>query len=292
MLVNMKEMLEEAKRKNSAVGSFNCPNFETVRAVIRAAEEIGCPVILNHGEGHEEVVRLEEIAPVLLGEAKKAQVPVCVHIDHGMSPGFLLRAIRAGFSSIMYDCSMYPLDENIRRVKEFVDYVRPLGITVEAELGSMLNNIPHSSERVRTLETEDIQRTFTDPEAAEIFVTNTGVDALTVSFGSLHGAYKTPPVLDFELLDRISERTGNCALVMHGASGIDDEQLEGAVRHGIRKINYYTAVSTAPTEAIRNAIEDAEDGIVFFHELSNLATEVMKREAGRVMRIFQNASKE
>ena len=288
MLVNMQQMLGDAGKNHYAIGSFNCPNMETALAVVRAAERIGSPVILNHGEGHEPFIALEEIAPVLLSIAQKSRVPVAVHIDHGMTYAFLLRAIRAGFTSIMYDCSMLSFDENVSALKRFVDDVHPLGISVEAELGCMLNNIPHHNGNASEDALRNIGDTFTDPEAAGTFAEETGVDALTVSFGSMHGAYIEPPKLDIDRLDRIKAAVGNTALVMHGASGIDLDQIKRAVLHGVSKINYYTAVATAPTEKISHMICERAGDVVFYHEIAKIATEIMYCEALKYIEVMAN----
>ena len=149
MLVNMKEMLRDAERHNYAIGSLNTPNLETLRAVIDAAEELGCPIIINHAQGHDSicdpeygVVAMEDIAPLMKAFAERAKVPVAMHIDHALDDAFALRAIRAGFTSIMYDRSMLPLEQNIALTKKFVEEVAPLGITVEGEIGAMPNNMP------------------------------------------------------------------------------------------------------------------------------------------------------
>lgn len=288
MLVSMKEILKDARNNHYAIGSYNCPNFETAQAVVRAGEHLKVPVILNHGEGHESVTALEDIAPVLLMLAQKAKTPVCVHIDHGMTRPFLMRAIRNGFTSIMYDCSMFSFEENMQKTKAFVDEVHPLGISVEAELGSMLYNIPNYAGNDSDEVLDHLEETFTDPEAAGKFAAYTGVDALTISFGSLHGAYKRPPKLDIDLLDKIRAACGDCSLVMHGASGIDMAQVKRAVRHGIQKINYYTAIATAPAPHIAKMIEKSNGEVVFFHDISKLAAEIMYEEVCAVAEAMAN----
>lgn len=287
MLVNMKEILEDAIANHYAVVSVNCPNFETAAAVVRAAERLQVPAILNHAEGHEDTIALEDIAPVLISLAERARVPIAVHIDHGLTRPFLMRAIRGGFTSIMYDCSMLSFEENMRKLKAFVDEVRPLGISVEAELGKMLYNIPHFKANDSFETIERIEDTFTDPIAAGEFAKVTGVDALTVSFGSMHGTYPAPPKLDINRLDQIRRACG-CALVMHGASGIDGEQLRRSVRHGVAKVNYYTAMATAPQTAIENILRMRNDTPVLFHEISRIATEVMYQEILAVMDMLAN----
>ena len=141
MLVNLKDILKDCEQHKYAVGSFNTPTLETLRAVIRAAETLGTPVILNHAENEEEVIPIEIIAPLMVEYAKNARVPVAVHIDHGETFPYLMKAIRLGFTSIMYDCSSLSLETNICRVKQFVALAHPLGISVEAEIGAMPNNM-------------------------------------------------------------------------------------------------------------------------------------------------------
>lgn len=281
MLTNLEPIFKDAERNHYAIGSFNCPNYETAKAAVMVSEKLGVPVILNHGEGHEAITKMEDIAPILLHMARTAKNPICVHIDHGdhgTSDGFLLRAIRAGFTSIMCDGSKLPFEENVERVKEFVKKVHPIGISVEAELGSMLNNIPGFKGNDSDDTLDNVSKTFTDPIKAGEFVRKTGVDALAVSFGSMHGTYKKPPKLNIELLDKIHTECGNTALVMHGSSGIDFDQVKCSIRHGIRKLNYYTMISTAPAEKIKEFIDKGERGNVFFHDISNIAIDVMYKE--------------
>ena len=190
MLVNMKEMLQDAEKHNYAIGSLNTPNLETLRAVIGAAEELDCPIIINHAQGHEPVVHMETIAPLMKMYADNAKVPVAMHIDHGLDMNFCMKAVRAGFTSIMCDRSEYPLDQNIALTKQFVDLVAPLGITVEAELGAMPNNMPCEVPGQEQSDLSDLSVYFTKVEEAKQFAEGTGVDVLAVSIGTVHGMYK------------------------------------------------------------------------------------------------------
>jgi len=276
----MKEALADAVKNHYAIASLNTPNLETLRAVIAAAEELDTPVMINHAEGHEPTVPIEVIAPLMLEYAKNARVPVCCHIDHGHSKDFVMKAIRLGFTSIMYDCSNLPLDENIREVKGFIEMVRPLGISVEAELGEMPNNMPTCVPGQEKSDLSDLSIYYTKPGEAARFCGETGVDALTISFGTIHGCYESKPVLDIELLKKIKAGiTTDTALVMHGGSGVDAGQIGQAIKNGIRKINYFTAMDTAPAPYLLKTLQEAGDKPVNYSNLVNLAQDVMKEHA-------------
>ena len=203
MLVNMKQILEEAEKNGYAIGCINTPNVETLRAVIGAAEDVGVPVIIDHAQVHDPLIPIEEIGPKMVEYAKKAKVPVCVHLDHGSDYNFVMRAIRCGFTSIMYDLSALSFEENVEKLKEFTKIAHDLDITVEAELGIMTSTEEdsHGGETGWTHET--IKKTFTDPKQAAEFAERTGVDALAVCFGTAHGIYAEPPLLDIERVKAI-----------------------------------------------------------------------------------------
>lgn len=281
MLVNMKEMLEIAQKNKYAVACINTPNLETLIGVISAAEELNVPVIIDHAQVHDSIVPLEFIAPYMIEYAKKAKVPVCVHLDHAKSYNFVMRAIRLGFTSIMYDCSDLPFEENVSRVKEFVKIAHDLNITVEGELGVMTaegNN-----------DTSGLELSYTDPKAAKKFIDETNVDALAVCFGTVHGVYTQKPILDIERLKEIKAEVGEAKLVMHGASGVDFKQTQEAISNGISKINYYTYLSNSVAPKLVEMINSKDS--VYFHDISLYATEVLKQGAKEVLTAFQNKVK-
>lgn len=293
MLVNMKEMLKDAERHNYAIGSLNTPNFETLRAVIGAAEELGCPIIINHAQGHEPVVTLETIAPLMKMYAENAKVPVAMHIDHGLDMDFCMRAVRAGFTSIMCDRSEYPLEKNIALTKQFVDLVRPLGITVEAELGAMPNNMPTEVPGQEASDLSDLTQYFTKVDEAKRFAQETGVDVLAISIGTVHGMYKEKSNLD---IDRIKAIRGaitdeNVHLGMHGCSGTEPEQVVAAVDAGIRKINYFTAMDTGITPALKQMIDDYEGRPLNYSVMVNVAMEELKKGAKKALEMFMTCRK-
>ena len=235
MLVNLKDILKDCEQHKYAVGSFNTPTLETLRAVIRAAETLGTPVILNHAENEEEVIPIEIIAPLMVEYAKNARVPVAVHIDHGETFPYLMKAIRLGFTSIMYDCSSLSLETNICRVKQFVALAHPLGISVEAEIGAMPNNMAGCANGKEKSDLSYMEAYFTNPQEAALFAERTGVDALAISFGTVHGSYEGEPHLDIGRVKQIrSAIPAETALVLHGGSGPGEGQTRRAIDAGIR----------------------------------------------------------
>lgn len=293
MIVNMKEMLQDAQKHNYAIGSLNTPNLETLRAVIGAAEELNCPIIINHAQGHENVVSLETIAPLMKMYAENAKVPVTMHIDHGLDLTFCLRAIRAGFTSIMYDCSSHPLQENIALTKAFVDMVKPLGITVEGELGAMPNNMPCEVPGQEQSDLSDLTQYFTRVEEAKAFAQGTGVDVLAVSIGTVHGMYEAKSNLDIQRIKDIKAAISNTEthLGMHGCSGTEPDQVMGAIQAGIRKINYFTAMDTGITPALKQMIDDYNGRPMNYSLMVNLAREELQKGAKKALELFMSCRK-
>ena len=291
MLVNMKQILEEAEKEQRGIPCINTPNIETLRAVINAAEELNTPVIIDHAEVHDPLIPIERIGPEMVKYAKAAKVPVCVHLDHATKYSFVMRGIKAGFSSIMYDCSALPFAENVKKVGDFVKIAHELDITVEAELGVMASAIEdtHGGDtESRLLTNEDIKEFFTDPKEAQIFVEETKCDALAVCFGTMHGIYAEPPVLDIDRVKAIRSAVPNsCRIVMHGASGVEFEQVQKAISAGCSKVNYYSYMSKAATKHV--AVKVAEtDGKIAYHELQEDAYAFMKEYAKKVLKAFRN----
>ena len=248
MLVSMNELLNDAKNRRYAVGFFNAVDVEQARAVIEAAEELRAPVIIGTAEVLLPVMPLERVAEYLIPMAKKAQVPVCVHFDHGLSFDRCIKAVRLGFTSVMYDCSTAAYDENIEKVAEMVRICHSVGVTVEGELGHVGDN--EGSGKLR-----NPSDYFTDPETAEDFVKRTAVDALAVAVGNAHGEYKLPPKLDFDRIASISEKTG-IPLVLHGGSGLSDSDFHEAIKRGICKVNIFTDIDRAGKSGIEKGIAD------------------------------------
>ena len=274
MLVNLKEILAIAEERKCAVGAFNTPNLECLIAVIDAAEKLGTPVIISHAELHENISPLEKIGPVMVQAAEKAGVPVCVQLDHGETLDYIERSLEIGFTGIMYDGSLLPYEENLMNTKKAVAMARSFNAGVEAELGAM-----PSREGVEAASGP----VYTDPAQAEKFCRETGIDALAPSFGTAHGIYKAKPMLDFERVRIISEKTG-LPLVMHGGSGVSEDDFRRAIKAGIRKINYYTYMSNAGSRAVRELL--AKEDVTFFHDLAIAAQKAMQADAEKAMTVF------
>ncbi len=246
MLVNMKEMLAGAQREHYGIGFFNAVNVEMARAVIETAEELHAPVMIGTAEVLLPTMPLERVAGYLISMAEKAAVPVAVHYDHGLTFEKCMEALKLGFSSVMYDCSTAAYGENLARVAEMVRICHSMGATVEGELG-------HVGDNEGTGKLENPSDYYTDPAVAADFVRRTGVDALAVAVGNAHGDYAFPPKLDFERIRSIAEATG-APLVLHGGSGLADDDFREAVRRGVCKINIFTDLDKAGRAGIEKGL--------------------------------------
>jgi fructose-bisphosphate aldolase class II len=245
--------------------------------VIDAAQELGTPVIISHAELHESISPLEKIGPVMVQAAEKAGVPVCVQLDHGETLEYIERSLEIGFTGVMYDGSLLPYEENLTNTKKAVAMARKFNAGVEAELGAMPSREGGEAASGPV---------YTDPEQAVEFCKETGIDALAPSFGTAHGIYKAKPMLDLERVHTIAEKTG-LPLVMHGGSGVSEEDYRRAIRAGIRKINYYTYMSNAGSRAVRELL--AKEDVTFFHDLAFAAQKAMQADAEKAMTVFMGA---
>lgn len=292
MLVTLKEILEPAKENKYAVGAFNTPNLETLQGVLQAAEESQSPVIIAHAESHESLISLDVIGPVMIDLAKKATVPVCVHLDHGATFDMCVKAMKLGFTSVMFDGSAKSFEENVNETKEIVKVAHALGVSVEAELGHIFTSEIGGGEGKGPRGAEDfdsLEDVYTNPESAREFVEKTGIDALAIAFGTTHGLYLKEPELDLERITEIKQEV-DLPFVMHGASGLSTDEYLGAINNGITKINYFTYMSIAGGEAAAKYVREASknQSKIFFHELSLEAAEGIKKEVLKAMNIFSN----
>lgn len=278
MLTNLKTILEYAEIRKCAIGSFNTPNLEGVQAVLRAAEELNEPVIISHAQVHEDMglCKMEEIAPIMLFMAERAAVPVCVHLDHGTDINYIKRGIELGFTSVMYDGSGVDMALNIINTSLIVDEAHRNNVSVEAEVGSM-----GKSEGGQTVG----ESIYTDCDTALDFVNKTNVDALACAFGTAHGVYLKKPKLDIERVKNIKNAI-KIPIVMHGGSGISEQDYYNAINAGVRKINYYTYMSKAAGDAV-NAMKDRS----FFHDIVNEAKKAITEDVKKAMTIFSKSQK-
>ena len=272
MLVTLNEILKIAEEEKVAIGSFNTPNLVSLQAVISAAEEMNKPVIIMHAQVHEEMglCDMEEIAPIMLMFAKKAKVPVCVHLDHGTDLDYVIKGLELGFTSVMYDGSALDEAENIKNTKLAVEAAKKTGASVEAEIGSM---------GAREGGGGNDESIYTDPDTAVSFVKETGIDALACAFGTAHGFYKDTPKLDFERLSKIYSMI-DVPIVMLGGSGVSVEDYREVIKRGVRKINYYTYMAKAGAEVIK----DKEYSQL--HDILTDAKAAMKKNVMDAIKVF------
>ena len=280
MLVNMKEMLADASKNGYAVGGFNCASLESALGAIRASEELGIPFVLQHAGAHEQFIPLSVAGPIMIQLARAAKTPVAVHLDHGDSVESCLKALAMGFTSVMFDGSSLPYEENMKATAQVAKAAHALGATVEAELGSMPHNFRGELQEYTP---EDF---YTKPEEAAEFVGNTGVDALAISFGTVHGVYKTTPKLSFKVIEEVRKSTGELPLVMHGGSGLSSDDYHEAIAKGIRKINYYTYGALAGGKSVYEIVKNTPEGLQF-HDVAKAATDAICEDVKKVMKLFK-----
>ncbi|MCR1898273.1 class II fructose-bisphosphate aldolase [Irregularibacter muris] len=288
MLITLKELLGDAKEKGYAVGAFNVPNLESIRAVIGAAEEMRVPVILQHAQAHNNLISLQEIGPIMLDYARRAKIPVAVHLDHGSSFDVCMQAIRLGFTSIMYDASSKDFTTNVIETKEIVKIAHAAGVSVEAELGHVFTSSIGGGEGRGVDSQEDydnLEDIYTDPDLAKKFVEETNVDCLAIAFGTVHGIYVKEPVLDLDRIIRIKKKI-DIPFVMHGGSGVSREDYLKAIGNGICKINYFTYMNKAGGEALKQYVNNKTHETLFMDEASEMVTEAMQENVRRAIKIF------
>ena len=277
-LVGVKEILTQARRDRYGVLSVLGGNLDMVIGQVAAAEELRAPLILAFNQEVTPQVPLELAMPMLVNVAERARAPVATTLDHGNSLESVLRAIHLGSSSVMFDGSTLPYEENVRQTAEVVRVAHALGVSVEAELGSIAGS---AAETGAPLDDEP-ESAFTDPVLAAEFVESTGVDALAISFGNVHGTYRGEPNLDLELVRAIYTLV-EVPLVMHGASGLDDGQYQRIVEAGISKVCYYTAMGKRAARDIHRRLDDAEKDGAVYHEIISWAIDAFRADTKRVM---------
>jgi fructose-bisphosphate aldolase class II len=280
-LINLKDLLNHASKNKYAVGAFNVTSMTFIDPIIEAAIESNSPVIMQLAEVHFRYFNLEHIAPAIIRAAKDVNVPVCINLDHGKNFETVVRAIRAGFTSVMFDCSSEPLDVNIARTKELVKIAHSVGVGLEGEIGNIGGEavgtaapIPH----------EASAESFTKVEDAVRFYEETGVDALAISVGNVHGTYKGAPNLDFDRIDKINKAIP-IPLVLHGGSGISDADFRKAITLGIAKINFYTEMSASAVKAARNFLTENPE-CISYADLSKIVQADIKKTVMDRMAVF------
>lgn len=266
MLKNLKALLDEAKQNQYAVGSYSCYNYETIRGAMEAAKALKLPTIIALGENYLMNMNPEEVVAIVktldeIGE----DVPIAIHLDHCKSIDHIVQAIQAGFTSVMYDGSDLDFVENIMKTKKVVDMAHAANVSVEAELGSLaLGELSNE---------EGAQQIYTDPEQAKQFIDETGVDALAVSIGTVHGMYKGEAKVDVDVLKKINAKVGGTPLVLHGGSGTPEKVLLECIQNGIAKVNVNTEISVNVVNNIREKLSSGEK--IHYSKVSLFAKEAV-----------------
>lgn len=282
MLISGKELLEKAHEGNYAVGAFNTNNLEMTQAIIQAAEEEKSPVIIQTSQSAIKYAGSEEIVAIVKTMAEKASVPVALHLDHGTNWDVVMKCLRDGWTSIMYDGSKYSFEKNIELTKMVMDIAKPMGVGVEAELGK-IGGVEDD------VSVDDLSATMTDPDEAVEFVEKTGVDYLAIAIGTAHGMYKGEPKLDFERLKEIKERL-NIPIVLHGASGISEADIKKAVSLGVNKINIDTDLRQAFQKAVHAFVKDNPD-VYDPRKIIEPTTKAIKEVVKNKMKMFGSSNK-
>ncbi|MBQ6600821.1 MAG: class II aldolase [Clostridia bacterium] len=278
-LCNMKELLKKAEEGNYAVGSFSIANMEMILGVIKAAEETRSPIILQIAEVRLNHSPLHIIGPAMLAAAKNATVPVAVHLDHGTSLECIGQALRLGFTSVMFDGSHLPFEQNVEMTKQVVEMAKSTGAAVEAEIGCVGGSEDGSV---------DIAMRCTSPDQAKLFIERTGVDCLAIAIGNAHGFYKDTPELRFDILSEV-DRLVEVPLVLHGGTGISEEDFIRCHQNGIKKINIATATFASAERKVREGYEKGE--IKGYYDLHTREIEGAYENARKHMEIFYSVGK-
>ena len=273
-LVAMKQLLAQAARENRGCCAFSVGNMEMVRGAVRAAEELKTPIILQIAEVRLPNSPLELMGPMMVQAAKEASVDIAVHLDHGLTMETVKKALELGFTSVMFDGSRKPFEENISCTREVAELAKQYGATVEAELGLVGGSEDGKSDHgIRC----------TDPEDAVVFCEKTGVDALAVAIGNAHGDYPVAPQLAFDVLEEIHNRV-DIPLVLHGGSGITDKDFQRAISLGIRKVNIATASFNSLTKKAEEYM--AQEGKHNFFDLNEAMTQGVYENVKRHIQVF------
>lgn len=275
---DMKELIRYSRKKQVGIGMFNIVNLEFAQAIFNASQETGIPVMLGMPERFiKNYFNGEVMAAACRKMIESSKTLVNIHLDHGKSFEGVMYALKAGFSSVMFDGSALDYEENVRQTAEIVRIAHAMGVSVEGELGYV----------GRAGEDELRESGFTSPEQAEDFVRRTDVDALAVAIGNQHGQYQGTPRLDFERLRAIRKKV-DCGLVLHGGSGIADEDFVEAIRCGINKINIYTAEDVAAKAFVKEHFEEYPQYLDYTKGLRDAVQQVVKRH----MLLFASAGKQ
>ena len=277
MLVNLDYVLKKAQKEKYAVGLFNTTDTDMLEAAISAAEELNSPIIIGTAEVLLPFGELKLIGPSIVDKAKRAKVPVVVHYDHGLTKERCIEALELGFSSVMFDGSAHDYETNIANTREVVKIAKSFGATVEGEIGHV--GQAASNDNLLT----DM---YTTKEEAKKYLEDTGVDALAIAIGSAHGVYKSKPMLNIERLKEISS-TVDVPLVLHGGSGLSDDDFKNVIANGMAKVNIFTDLCLAGNKGMKDGLEKGLD----YLSIRNLKVEYIKKAVMEKIKLFGSVNK-
>lgn len=278
MLVNLKEILLIAEEKNHAIAAFNVPTFENLVAAIKVSEKYNVPIIIQHAQVHEQVMPLEFIGPAMVALARNSKTPICVHLDHGEDIEYIEKALKFGFTSVMYDGSSLSIEDNIKNTNIVCEIANKYNAGVEAEVGIM-----GGEEGEKVIDNYFAESFYTDPNQAEEFINRTEITALASSFGTVHGFYANEPNLDYDRLKEIASRT-KIPIVMHGGSGLRENEYKKVIELGVRKINYYSYSAKIGLEAATETIQSKSPEL--YHEVMEQVIDAIELDYEKVVNIF------
>lgn len=278
MLVQLKELLRDAEARRYAVGAFNCLSLENVEGAVCAAEELQSPIILQLAEVQFPCAPMALMAPLYLEAARRAKVPVAVHLDHGQSFETCAEAIKLGFGSVMFDGAALPFDENVAVTAAVTRMAKAMGVDVEAELGKV-GDVGVDDDKI------DV---FTDVEESARFIELTRVDALAVAIGNQHGRYVATPQLNIERLKELHSRN-SMPLVLHGGSGTSVEDFKACIHNGIAKINVATAIQVGIAEDVARYVEQNER--IDYITMKSIMKQASQRVVADHIRLFESDNK-
>ena len=289
MLINLRDICAIAEQKNMAIAAFDTPSLEYTRAAIKAAEDSNFPIILAHAQGHENICPLDVMGPVLMELATQSTALICVDLDHCENLEYMKKALDFGFTGAMYDGSTLSYEENVANARRAKAMIQTYDCALECEIGSMgtrENGLGHENDHIG-------QAIYTDPQQAAEFIDETNTDILAVSFGTSHGIYKGAPHLNFDILREIRQLR-EIPLVMHGGSGVSDDDYRRAIDAGIRKVNYFTygvrAAGRAAADVVRNFDSKYDDPDIYWQDLTDAAYKAFYNDCLHVIDVLSNGA--
>lgn len=287
MLYSSFDLFTKARAGHYAIGAFNTSNVDVMKAIVSAAQKMKSPVIVETSTGERDFAGADVLVGALQEMSEQVDIPIVLHMDHGKSLESIQQVINAGYTSVHFDGSSLPYEENVAMTAQAVELTKGRDISVEGEIERIKGGSYYHQEGEE--QQEDLTPEYTDPQRAQDFVSRTGIDCLAVSIGNIHGVYPTPPTLNLQLLAELNS-TVDCFMSLHGGSGITEQDIRGAVQNGIVKVNVNTELRQAYIGGLREELAENPQEVVPY----KILPEVMERVEQVVMekiRLFGSENK-